>query len=266
MGRTENREQKDTHQGPGASPDRLRTSRERCAKKSKTVQKTFALSADVSEAHRQVPVAECDWYLLGCQIQPVSVESVNKVGAFRVASASYYWSRVASAKGRLAQYLVGHASLTWHMVVADDFLLEASGPFYRAALVIFFLLCSSLNVSLSWNKTAWGRHSHLGWVRAASPQQPKLGISERRTEWLTRWADSTYIQMSKFEECLGRIVYVAGALEFERPFLGPLCKFLHDPSPRLSASSAVSRDFHPEVLVPPGRASRHYPCALELVI
>ena len=81
--------------------------------KAKTGQKTFALTADVSEAHRQVPIAESDWYLLGCQVQPSSIVYVNKVGTFGVASASYYCSRVASAVGRLAQYLVGHTSHTW---------------------------------------------------------------------------------------------------------------------------------------------------------
>ena len=128
--------------------------------KSKTGQKTFALSGDVSEAHRQVPIAECYWHPLGSQIQPASTVYVNKVGTFGVASASYKWSRARG--GRL-------------------FLLEASGPCYRAALVIFFLLCSSLNVPLSWIKTAGGRHSHLGWVRAASPQQPTRDLGETGT-------------------------------------------------------------------------------------
>ena len=31
---------------------------------------TFALSANVTEAHRQVPVHPDDWHLLGCQVSP----------------------------------------------------------------------------------------------------------------------------------------------------------------------------------------------------
>ena len=42
------------------------------------------------------------------------------------------------------------------MLVADDFQLEASGPCYRAALVVLFLLRSSCNVPLFWSKTAGG--------------------------------------------------------------------------------------------------------------
>ena len=39
--------------------------------KSKTDEPTFALTVDVvTEAHRQVPIAEQDWHLLGCQVRP----------------------------------------------------------------------------------------------------------------------------------------------------------------------------------------------------
>ena len=55
--------------------------------KSLVGQKTFALTADLSEAHRRVPTAERDWYLL------VGHRST-------VASASYCWSRVAWVVGR----------------------------------------------------------------------------------------------------------------------------------------------------------------------
>ena len=75
--------------------------------KSKTGEPTFALTADVTEAHRQIPIAEQDWHLLGCQVQPGGEVFVNTVGTFGVACASYCWSRVGSAIGRLCQYLSG---------------------------------------------------------------------------------------------------------------------------------------------------------------
>ena len=138
---------------------------------------------------------------------------------FGVASASHCWSRVASAIGRLAQYLC--ATHTWHMLV----LLEASGPCYREALVVFFLLCFSCQVPLSWNKTAGG--DTVTWVGfELLLHSSQLGISARRAEWLIRWArevtNSTYIEMIRCVEGLCRIEDVAGALEFGRPFLGPL--------------------------------------------
>ena len=87
---------------------------------------------------------------------------VNTVGTFGIASASYYWSRVAAAVGRLAQYLAGYSCTTWHMLVADDYLLECGGRYYRRGLVLFFVLCASLGVPLAWHKTAGG--DTLIWV------------------------------------------------------------------------------------------------------
>ena len=45
-------------------------------------------------------------------------------------------------------------------------------------------------------------------------------------KWSETVASAGHINMDSFEEGLGRIAYVAGALEFERPFLAPLYRFL----------------------------------------
>ena len=47
---------------------------------------TLALTADVSETHRQVPVEEKNWHLLGCQVVPGGPVLINTVGTFGVAS------------------------------------------------------------------------------------------------------------------------------------------------------------------------------------
>ena len=121
--------------------------------KSRIGELTFALSADVTEAHRQVPIHPDDWHLLGCQVSPGGDVFVNTVGTFGIASASYYWSRVAAAVGRLVQYLSAYTSTSWHMLVADDYLLESGGPEYRIGLLLFFVLCAVVGVPLSWHKT-----------------------------------------------------------------------------------------------------------------
>ena len=38
--------------------------------KSQIDQRTFALTADVTEAHRQVPIHAEDWHMLGCRVRP----------------------------------------------------------------------------------------------------------------------------------------------------------------------------------------------------
>ena len=37
--------------------------------KARRGEQTFSLQADVTEAHRQVPVDKRDWHLLGCQVE-----------------------------------------------------------------------------------------------------------------------------------------------------------------------------------------------------
>ena len=126
MGLTEFRDQE---RGPIAA-DLKRIMRE----KSRVGVPTLALTADVSEAHRQIPVAEQDWHLLGCQVVPGGSVFLNTVDTFGVASASFFSSRVASAIGRVAQYLAGNSAYTWHMLVADDYHLDAGGANCRTAL------------------------------------------------------------------------------------------------------------------------------------
>ena len=49
--------------------------------------RTFALTADVKEAHRQVPIHPRDWHLLGCRVEAGADVYINTVGTFGVASA-----------------------------------------------------------------------------------------------------------------------------------------------------------------------------------
>ena len=175
------RQQWDTEAGPRAGSDRRRP-KKGSAREVDGGRKNFR----VAEACRQVPIDENDWYLLGCQIQQGSTVCVNKVGVFKVASASHYWSHVASATGRFAQYLVGNAASTWHMLVADDFRTEASGAGYREALIKFFLVCATCRVPLSWNKTVGG--DTVVWAGFELLHRSyQLGISQRRAEWLVKW-------------------------------------------------------------------------------
>ena len=87
---------------------------------------------------------------------------INTVGTFGVASASNYWSRVASTIGRLAQNLAGSSAYTWHILVADDYHFDAGGANYRSALFHSITFCATANVALSWSKTA-GVRWFRGW-------------------------------------------------------------------------------------------------------
>ena len=71
--------------------------------KARRGEQTFSLTADVTEAHRQVPVDKRDWHFLGCQVEAGSDVYIVSVGTFGVASASYCWSRVAASVRRITQ-------------------------------------------------------------------------------------------------------------------------------------------------------------------
>ena len=143
---------------------------------------------------------------------------MNTVGTFGVASASYYWSRVAGSIGRLLQYLSGHSSTSWHMLVADDYLLESGGPGYRIGLLPFFVLCAIVGVPLSWHKTCgWvggggGRGEETrsyGWASRFSCDPIVLAFlrgARRFVRWAEKVASSTTIHMASFEEGLGRTI------------------------------------------------------------
>ena len=128
-----------------------------------------------------------------------------------------------------------------------------------------FVLCATCNVPLSWNKTAGGdTEAWVGFELLHRGHQ--LGISQRRAERFIRWsrgvASSEFVKMSTFEEGLGRIAYVAGALENERPFLGPLYRFL-----TLHPRQSVRRvppyvAFTLNHLSRQSERSRHYPCVV----
>ena len=249
---------RDQERGPVAA-DLKRIMRE----KSRVGVPTLALAADVSEAHRQIPVAEQDWHLLGCQVVPCGSVFMNTVGTFGVASASDYWSRVASAIGGVAQYLAGNTAYTWHMLVVDDYHLDAGGATYRTALFHFFTLCATANVPLSWSKTAGG--DVVSWVGFELLHRTRtLGITQRRADWLTKWsrevAAAPVVNMAFFEEGLGRVMYVVSALEYERPFLAPPCRFMtmhpRGSTRRVPDDVRVILNYIAEEV----SETRHYPC------
>ena len=107
----------------------------RCSRRRGEGERTFAITADVKEAHRQIPVSREDWRLLGCRVRPGTYVYKNTVGTFGISPASYCWSRIGSGIGRLMQYVVGQSAATWVMLVADGYHCET----------MFFLLLNSVH-------------------------------------------------------------------------------------------------------------------------
>ena len=101
-------------------------------------------------------------------------------------------------------------------------------PLNTEALVSFFVLPRPESHSQG-VKTAGGCavSSHLGWSRTSTEDVPaqEFGASCRMVHPLV--SPSCSIQYyPRLLKKGGRVMYVAGALEYERPFLGPLYRFM----------------------------------------
>ena len=77
---------------------------------------------------------------------------------------------------------------------------------------------SCLGIPFSWEKFGGGlQYEWIGF---------EAGLAEKRRIWLVKWLqevlDKRVVLVRHFADVLGRIQYAALALQFLRPFLGPL--------------------------------------------
>ena len=188
------------------------------------------LKADVKEAHRQIPVAPVDWPKQACQLVAGGDVFLNKVGTFGISSAPYWWTRVGAAVLRLAHGILGGGRALTLLLFSDDWLALAYGAGYDDPFVILLLFFSAIRMPLSWTKVKTGEV--LSWVGyEVNVKEFRLGISERRAAWLISWYDRVLgagvVAMAELQQALGRMVFVYGALSWDKPFLAGLFSFLH---------------------------------------
>ena len=127
--------------------------------------------------------------------------------------------------------MAGSSATTWHMLVADDFLLESGRERISASRS-----CPSSSLHRYWVSHCLGIKPsvEVHWYGSVSSCCWSLTRSvylNVEADWFMRWATeiaaAPTVHMKAFEEGLGRIMFVAGALEHERPFLGPCMNFSH---------------------------------------
>ena len=189
----------------------------------------FGLTLDVKEAHRMVAVREEDWPLQACQVRPGGDVFLNTCGTYGIASAAYWWGRLAAAIHRLGLKIAGRLLGVWKMLFADDWNMTAGGEHFEFKLLLFAWVLVALRVPISWKKASGGLA--YSWVGLeVNLREWSLGISERRAAWLLGWFDRVLaddrILMRELREALGRMVFVYGAIKHDKPFLAPLFAFL----------------------------------------
>ena len=112
---------------------------------------------------------------------------------------------------------------------AYDFKLIAGGPTFARSILAFVWWLVVLGVPLSWKKSRGGQT--VAWVGyELCLKEWTLGISAHRAAWVQKWLSKVLeerrVNTGELREALGRMVFVYGALSFDRPFLAPLFTFL----------------------------------------
>ena len=186
----------------------------------------FSLIGDFGKAHRRFKYKRDEQGFLGCVVsEDDEWVYVNKVGTFGITSTPYWWSRISGALLRLAYYLVEPNVILDLLLYADDLEGIAVGKGGRIALVITFVILTALGSPFKWSKQRGGQVTE--WIGLTTDYgRYSLGLSERRATWLCSWIRGILatgmVSGREFAGGLGRLSFAAGALPWEKPFLGPL--------------------------------------------
>ena len=192
----------------------------------------FSVVGDIAKAHRRYKHAEKEHGYLACQVDakeevpgdPASqTVYVNRVGTFGLSCASYWWTRIAACGLRLTYHLLGPGFPLDLLLYADDLEAMGRGPRGRRGIPLSYLFLATLGYK--WAKTRGGfRVEWLG-METEYPTY-KLGLSLKRATWLVEWlrllARTGKTEAKAFAQGLGRLGFASIALDWERPFLGPL--------------------------------------------
>ncbi|CAE7442349.1 unnamed protein product, partial [Symbiodinium necroappetens] len=189
-----------------------------------------SLCADISHAHRNVKVRECDWPRLACKSSSASrVLWLNKVGTFGVSSAAYYWTRLFGAVGRWA-FRVLHLDKFYMLVYVDDLHVVVYGSDKFETLWILFLALEIMGTPFSFHKFKGGVNvDYIGYHLCYYTWS--AGISEKRATWIIEWINQAeqaqwMVTGRQLTEFIGRLNFVTRLLAWLKPFLAPLFAWL----------------------------------------
>eukprot|EP00971_Amphidinium_carterae_P338091 6475264-Amphidinium_carterae.2 len=188
---------------------------------------TFMVAADVKKAHRRVRHRAEDWPLLACRTRVGGDIWVHRVGTFGLTSASYWWSRLAGALGRLVMHILGPDEWLQMLIFVDDLLFLAKGPGKFEAILLCLLLWTLMGTPFSWRKLRGGlKLQWIGYALCSGVRPHGAGLSDERAAWLSRWGREMLrerlVQVGVLQQGLGRLSFAAGLLDWSRPFLAPI--------------------------------------------
>ena len=126
---------------------------------------------------------------------------------------------------RLGHYMVGPEDALWALLYSDDGNLVGRTDYPERGLLLFLLTLVLIKLPLAWKKLRGGvKAEWIGYM--LDIQRFELGVSESRALWASRWlsdkAAEKSVRLGELREGLGRLQFLAGPVEYIRPFLGPL--------------------------------------------
>ena len=175
-------------------------------KKASQDEPTFALTADVSEAHRQIPIHPCDCLGVKCWQEATSTSILSACLVQRLPPITGRWCQVRWDDSHSILLGTERVPGTWCWQTTTFWNLVARNTEQPS---LHSLSCALPSVCL-----CPGQRQQVG-----IHQSRHLGISQRRAEWFVKWAReiaaTETVHMARFEEGLGRIMCVVGALELK---------------------------------------------------
>ena len=185
----------------------------------------FLMAFDIKSAHRLIPVHRRDWGLQACRLEEGEKIYLNTRGTFGVASAAFWWGRLAGLIFRTFHKVIPVEAILYLLLVADDGLLMVGGAECHRLIIGLFLYLEVMEVPLSWAKTRGG--SEVEWIGYTVDLNTwRLGVGPKKVEWLKTWCSWAVSQGRMlgrdFKGGLGRLGFLAGISKRSRPFLAPL--------------------------------------------
>ena len=186
------------------------------------------LKFDYSKAHNRIKVKQKDWKYQCCTWN--NIHYVQLVGCFGTSSIAYWCSRLLSYIKRIEHLVFGG---DWFSLLYADDTLQCLplGSFWPEACchLLFVVLVGG---PLNWSKTSMGMR--CDWVGFhCNGLAFKLGVCKQRAEEtcliLLKAISSGFCTPADLCTGVGKLAWIVQALEWLRPWLQPLYKFIHGP-------------------------------------
>ena len=187
-----------------------------------------SLVYDIKRAHKLIPVRREDWALQAFRLPGERKGEgvfVHTRGTFGVASAAYYWQRVAATAIRLGHRVGGKDLGLLHLLFADDGWLVSVGDHFWRPMLLWLFILEIAEIPISWEKVHGG--DVVQWIGyELDIRRFRRGVSAKKVVWVSGWIkrrlEDGGLVGRDLKSALGRLVFVAGALQHVRPFLGPV--------------------------------------------